>query len=93
MVLPLKTYFNDSKKKKIKPSTLFPRVFKNMCVLVAQTCLPLCDPMDFSPPGSSVHGIIQAKILEWVAIPFSEGISGSRNRTQVSCIADRFFTV
>ena len=39
-----------------------------------QSCLTLCDPMDWSPPGSSVHGILQARILEWVAIPFSRGI-------------------
>ena len=38
-------------------------------------CLTLCDPMDCSPPGSSVHGILQARILEWVAIPFSRGSS------------------
>ena len=49
-------------------------------VLVTQSCLTLCDPMDCSPPGSSVHGISQAKILEWVAILFSfslpaEGLS------------------
>jgi len=42
-----------------------------VCVLVAQLCPALCDPMDCSPPGSSVHGILQARILEWVAIPFS----------------------
>ena len=42
-------------------------------VLVAQSCLTLCDPMDCGPPGSSVHGIFQARILEWVAIPFSRG--------------------
>ena len=42
-------------------------------VLVAQLCLTLCDPMDCSPPSSSVHGILQARILEWVAIPFSRG--------------------
>ena len=41
-----------------------------MCVLVAQSCPTLCDPMDYSPPGSSVHGILQARILEWVAISF-----------------------
>ena len=46
------------------------------CVcLVAQPCLILCDPMNCSPPGSSVHGILQARILEWVAIPFSQGSS------------------
>ena len=42
-----------------------------VCVLVAQSCLTLCDPMDCSPPGSFVHGILQAKLLEWVAISFS----------------------
>ena len=45
------------------------------CVLVAQSCPTLCDPMDCSPPGSSVHGILQARILEWVAISFSRGSS------------------
>ena len=43
-------------------------------VLVAQLCLILCDPMDCSPPGFSVHGILQARILEWIAIPFSRGL-------------------
>ena len=62
-------------------------------VLVAQSCLTLCNPMDWSPPGSSVHGILQARILEWVAIPFSRGSSWSRDWTQVSCIAGRFFTI
>ena len=42
-------------------------------VSVAQSCPTLCDPMDYSPPGSTVHGIFQARILEWVAIPFSKG--------------------
>ena len=46
-----------------------------VCVLVAQLCLALCDLMDCSPLGSSVHGILQARILEWVAIPFSSGSS------------------
>ena len=41
------------------------------CVCLAQSCLTLCDPMDYSPPGSSVHGILQARILEWFAIPFT----------------------
>jgi len=49
--------------------------------------------MDYSPPGSSVHGILQARILEWIAIPFSRGSFQPRNQTQVSCIAGRFFTV
>ena len=43
--------------------------------LVTQVCLTLCDPMDYSPPGSSVHGILQARILEWVAMPSSRGSS------------------
>ena len=57
---------------------------------VAQSCPTLCDPVDCSLPGSSVHGILQARILEWVAISFSRGSSRPRN-TQVSCIADRGF--
>ena len=62
-------------------------------VLVTQSCLTLCDSMNCSPPRSSVHGILQAKILEWVTIPFSRGSSLLRDRTQVSCTAGRFFTV
>ena len=64
-----------------------------LCVLVTQSCLILCNPMDYSPPGSSVHGILQARILEWVAIPFSRGSSWPRDRTWVSHIAGRFFAV
>ena len=60
---------------------------------VTQSCLTLWDPMDCSLPGSSVHGILQAGILQWVAIPFSRGSSQPRDRTQVSWIAFRFFTV
>ena len=59
--------------------------------LVAQSCLTLCDPTDCSPPGSSVHEIRQAKVLEWVAIPFSRGSSQPRDRTCASCLTDRFF--
>ena len=62
-------------------------------VLVSQWCLTLCNPMDCSPPGSSVHGILQARMLEWVAIPFSKGSSWPRDQILVSCIAGRFFTV
>ena len=60
---------------------------------VAQSCLTLCNPMDCSPPGSSVHGILQARILEWVAISFSRGSSQPRDRTQVSHIAGRHFNL
>ena len=49
--------------------------------------------MDCSPPGSSVHGILQARILEWIAISFSRESSQLRDQIWVSCIADRFFTV
>ena len=59
---------------------------------VAQSCPTLCDPMYCSPPGSSVHGILQARILEWVAISSSRGSSWPRDWTQVSCIAGRLFT-
>ena len=51
-----------------------------------------CDPMDCSPPGSSVHGILQARIMEWVAMPSSRGLSRPRDQTQVSRTAERFFT-
>ena len=56
-------------------------------VKVVQLCLTLCDPMDYT-----VHGILQARILEWVAFPFSRGSFQPRDQTQVSCIAGRFFT-
>ena len=61
-------------------------------VLAAQSCLTLFNPMNYSLPGSSVHGILQARILEWVAILFSMGSSWPRDPTQVSCTAGRFFT-
>ena len=61
-------------------------------VLVAQSCLTLCDPMDCRP-GSSAHGILQARILEWVVIPFSRGSSQPRDQTQVFHTAGRFFTI
>ena len=61
-----------------------------MCVQ-AQSCLTLCNPLICSLPGSSVHGILQARILEWVAMPSSRGSSQIRDQTQVSHIADGFF--
>ena len=60
---------------------------------VAQSCPTLCDPMAGNLPGSAVHGIFRARILEWAAISFSRGSSQPRDRTWVSCIADRRFTV
>ena len=66
---------------------------EEMKVLVTQFCLTLGDPMDCSPPGSSVRGISQARILEWGAIPFFRGSSQSRDWTRVSCILGGFFSV
>ena len=60
---------------------------------VVQSCPTLCDPVDSSPPGSSVHGILQARILEWVAISFFREASWLRDRTQVSRIAGRRFNL
>ena len=62
-------------------------------MLVAQSGLTLCDPINCSPKGSSVHGILQARILEWVALPFSRGSSQPRDGTSVSCIAGGFLTI
>ena len=53
-----------------------------MLCLVIQLCPTLCDPMDCSPPGSSVHGILQVRILEWIALPSSRGSSQPRGRTR-----------
>ena len=60
-----------------------------------QSCPTLCDPVDYSPPGSSVHGILQARVLEWAAVPSSNGSSQPRDQTHISCgfcIAGGFFT-
>ena len=62
-------------------------------VLVAQLYLSIYNPMDCSPPGSSVHGILQVRILEWVAVPFSRGSSWPRDWTRISHIAARFLTI
>ena len=78
---------------------LFPHILFNcpflFCILHAESlelCPTLCDPMDWSLPGSSVLGILQARILEWVAIRFSKGSSQPRDETWVSCLTGRFFT-
>ena len=60
---------------------------------VAQSCPTLCNPMDCSLPGSSVHGIFQAIVLEWIAISFSRGSSQPKDQTRVSCIVDKCFTI
>ena len=74
---------------KIKPTTADER----KKVLVCQLCPTLCNPVDCSPSGSSINGISQARILEWVAISFSGGSSQPRDPTWVSCIAGGFFTI
>ena len=62
-------------------------------VLVLQSSPTLCDPMDCNPPGPSLPGILQARILGFVAIPFSRVSSQARNQTQISCTGGRFFTI
>ena len=66
-------------------------VWKSWCA--AQSCPTLCDPMNCSLPGSSVHGILQAGILKWVAISFSRRSSWPSDRTYLFCIAGRFLTI
>ena len=82
---------NKNKWKDLNLSTAFMQKGFVFC-LVSQLCLTFCDPMDYSPPGSSVHGILQARILEFVATPSSRGCSQLKNRTWVSCIGGKFFT-
>ena len=60
--------------------------------LCAQSCLTLCDPKDCNPPGSSVHGLSQARVLEWVAMPFSRGSSQPGMKPKSPALAGRFFT-
>ena len=68
-------------------------IYIKVKVLVAQSCPILCDPMNCSPPDSSAHGILQVRILELIATSFSRRSSQPRNRTQVSHIVVRFFTI
>ena len=66
---------------------------KMRCMLVTQLCLNFCDSIDYRLPDSSVRGILQARILEWVTIPFSRGSFWPRDQTWVSCITGSFFTI
>ena len=72
---------------KIKRCLLHGRKAMTNLVLVAQSCLTLCDLKDCSLPGSSVHAVLQARILEWVAIPFSRDLPDPEMETTISCIA------
>ena len=87
---------NTRTKEKEGKKNTFLKMILYLCVcLVAQSYPTLCDPIDCSPPGSSVHGILQARILEWVAISFSGESSQTKDRTHISslpCIAVGFFT-
>ena len=75
-----------------RKSVHFQALLKSYCYcLVSKSCPTLCNPVDYSPPGSSVYGVLQAKILEWVTILFSRGSSPPRDQTQISCIAGRLF--
>ena len=77
---------------KQKPSSM-PQFGVCVCVSVTQSCLTLCDPIDCSPPGSSVHGILQARTVEWAVFSYSRGSFQTRDWTQVSCTESRLFTI
>ena len=67
---------------------------KKVKALISQLCPTLCNPTDYSPPGSSLHGILQERILEWIVVPLSRGSSQPRDQTQESNhITGRFFTI
>ena len=72
---------------------MFKFSIEKVTVLVAQSCPTLCNPTDYSPPGSSVYGILQARILEWAAMPFSRGCYWPKVWTWVSCFAGGFLTI
>ena len=96
--------FLMSKDERMEFLSLFPSLSLNIYIFIliflyeseslfSQSCLTLCDPMDCSLPGSSVHGIFQARVLEWIAISFSRGFSRPRYPTRVFHIVGRRFTV
>ena len=92
-----KTLLQDQQKgRPAFPMIIYWGVCVCVCVWVCESCLVMSDslqPHDYSSPGSSVHGILQARKLEWVAIPILRGCSWSRDQTGVSRIAGRFFTI
>ena len=69
----------------LQPLLFLPSIF--ILCMCAQSCLTLCDPIDYSPPGSTVHGISQARILERVTISYSTESSWPKDQTRVSCIS------
>ena len=93
--LCIETLLGHTKPRELKKQVCtIPKKWKlSMWKWVAQPCPTLCDPMDCCPPGSSVHEILQARILEWIAIIVSRGSSLPRDWTWVSHIVGRFFTI
>ena len=85
-----RVFFSDN----FKQTMIHPYSGMCTCACCAQSlsCVQPCNPMDCSPPGSSVHGIFQARILEWVGISYSRGSSWPRDGTCTSCLAGGFFT-
>ena len=81
--------FTDALLDSLGTTVLFSQniVIKQYSVLVTQSCLTLCNPMDCSLPASSVHGILQARILEWIAMHFSRGCTRPRDWTCISCVS------
>ena len=75
------------------PQSVWPPWLLLLLTEVAQSCRTFCNPMDCSPPGSSIHGIFQGRVLEWVAISFSRESSWPKDQTRVSIIVGRCFTV
>ena len=90
---PCNILLGEKKDPEAKPRAACFLLGRAVLCVVAQSCLTLCNTEDCSPPGSSVHGILQARILEWVAMPSSRGSSQPRDRAQVSRTAGGFFTV
>ena len=88
-------YLHSQKDGKQWESKIHKTVITLVHAKLLQSCLTPCNPMDCSPPGPSVHGILQARILEWVAMPSSRGSSPPRDRTHISYdsyITGRFLT-
>ena len=89
-------FFNSPKEEKIDPimNTVLISLTtgRTLCVCVCSVVPTLCSPVDCRPLGSSLHRTFQARILEWVAVSFSRGVSQPKYQTQVSCTAGRFFT-
>ena len=89
-----KTFIQKKWQQKVSKKVVIKLLSSTHCCycLVAKSCLTLCHPVECSLPGSSAHRILQARILEWVAISFFRGSSWPRNQTLITCLAGRFFS-